>query len=62
MKILIKIIVFLIIFLSISLQNLYAEEKIKIGLLIPITGQQKQIGKSIALNHFKRHLLGYKKI
>ena len=47
MKILIKIIIFLIFITSINVHKLYAEEKIKIGLLIPLTGKQKTIGKSI---------------
>tara|TARA_B100001123_G_scaffold235715_1_gene264410 strand:- start:2377 stop:3525 length:1149 start_codon:yes stop_codon:yes gene_type:complete len=46
MKIFIKIIIFLfLIFLNI--QKISAEEKIKIGLLVPITGQNSEIGKSI---------------
>ena len=47
MKILIKIIIFLIFITSINVHKLYAEEKIKIGLLIPLTGKQNTIGKSI---------------
>ena len=29
------------------MQKIYAEEKIKIGLLVPLSGEQKEIGKSI---------------
>ena len=50
MKILIKIITFLIFVTPISTQNLYAGEKIKIGLLIPLSGKQGEIGKSIMLS------------
>ncbi len=45
---LIKIIFFIILNCSlISLQALSAAEKIKIGLLVPMTGENKEIGKSI---------------
>ena len=47
MKILLKIIILLIFFPLIDLQKIYAEEKINIGLLIPLSGEQKEIGKSI---------------
>jgi len=47
MKILLKIIIILIFFSLINLQKIYAEEKINIGLLIPLSGEQKEIGKSI---------------
>ena len=47
MKILLKIIIILIFFPLINLQKIYAEEKINIGLLIPLSGEQKEIGKSI---------------
>ena len=50
MKILIKIITFLIFVTPISTHNLYADEKIKIGLLIPLSGKQSEIGKSIMLS------------
>ena len=47
MKISLKIIFVLIfIFLTVS-QKLYAEEKIKIGLLVPLSGKQNEIGRSI---------------
>ena len=47
MKILIKIIILLILISSVNLQNLIAQEKVKIGLLIPLSGKQSYIGKSI---------------
>ena len=47
MKILLKIIILLIFFPLINLQKIHAEEKINIGLLIPLSGEQKEIGKSI---------------
>ena len=47
MKILLKIIILLIFFPLIDSQKIYAEEKIKIGLLIPLSGQQKEMGLSI---------------
>ena len=47
MKISLKIIILLIFIYPIYLQKLYAEEKIKIGLLVPLSGKQSDIGKSI---------------
>jgi len=47
MKILLKIIILLIFFPLIDLQKIYAQEKINIGLLIPLSGEQKEIGISI---------------
>ena len=47
MKISLKIIILLIFITLISLQKLYANEKIKIGLLLPLSGKQSDIGKSI---------------
>ena len=47
MKILLKIIILLIFFNPTNLQKIYAAEKINIGLLIPLSGEQKEIGKSI---------------
>ena len=47
MKTLVKIITLLIIVFFINEQKLYADEKIKIGLLIPLSGKQNEIGKSI---------------
>ena len=47
MKIFIKIIIFLCLVSVLNVQKTSAEEKIKIGLLVPITGQHSEIGKSI---------------
>ena len=47
MKISLKIIIFLIFISLIDLQKLYGDEKIKIGLLLPLSGKQSDIGKSI---------------
>ena len=47
MKISLKIIFFLIFISLIGLQKLHADEKIKIGLLLPLSGKQSDIGKSI---------------
>jgi len=47
MKIFIKIIILFCITLVLNIQKVSAEEKIKIGLLIPLTGQNSEIGKSI---------------
>jgi len=47
MKISLKIVVLLILISLIGLQKLNAEEKIKIGLLVPLSGDQSDIGKSI---------------
>ena len=47
MRILLKIIILLIVICSINIQKLHAEQKIKIGLLVPLSGKQSDIGKSI---------------
>ena len=47
MKIYIKIIIFLCLVSVLNIQKTSAEEKIKIGLLVPTTGQHSEIGKSI---------------
>ena len=47
MKIFIKIIIFFCITSVLNIQQISAEEKIKIGLLVPITGKNSDIGKSI---------------
>ena len=48
MKIILKILsLIIVIFLSNSNSALYSAEKIKIGLLVPITGPNSEIGKSI---------------
>jgi ABC-type branched-subunit amino acid transport system substrate-binding protein len=43
----IKIILLLILTYSVALGNVVANEKIKIGLLVPLTGKNKEIGQSI---------------
>ena len=47
MKTFIKIIIFLFFAFVLNIQKTFAEEKIKIGLLIPLSGEDKEIGKSI---------------
>ena len=47
MKISLKIIVILIFKCLFCLQNLNAGEKIKIGLLVPLSGSESNIGKSV---------------
>jgi len=47
MKIFIKIIIFFCFFYNLNSNQLIAEEKIKIGLLVPLSGQESNIGKSI---------------
>ena len=62
MKIFIKIIIFFCIASVLSIQKTSAEEKIKIGLLVPLTGQNSKIGKSIiksvrlAINKIDKYL------
>ena len=43
----IKIILLLILIFSAALKSVYANEKIKIGLLVPLTGKNAEIGQSI---------------
>ena len=43
----IQIILFLILTFSLSLEKVLAEQKIKIGLLVPLTGKNSEIGQSI---------------
>jgi len=43
----IKIILLLILTLTVSSQKIFADEKIKIGLLVPLTGKNAEIGQSI---------------
>jgi len=43
----IKIILFLLLILSMPLKSVNAKEKIKIGLLVPLTGKNSEIGRSI---------------
>ena len=47
MKIFIKIIIFIYTIFIFSVPNILANEKIKIGLLVPLTGKDSHIGKSI---------------
>ena len=47
MKKIIKIILLLTIVFSINLGNIKANEKIRIGLLAPLTGKNSEIGQSI---------------
>tara|TARA_E500000331_G_C17181720_1_gene680851 strand:+ start:22 stop:1173 length:1152 start_codon:yes stop_codon:yes gene_type:complete len=58
MKILVKIIILIILFTSSSLTKVVAQEKIKFGLLVPISGEYSKIGKSI----LKSTLLALNKI
>ena len=47
MKTLIKIITFLLVISYSLINNLYSEEKIKIGLIVPLSGEYGLIGESI---------------
>ena len=47
MKKIIKIILLLALTFSLSLKGVFAREKIKIGLLVPLTGKNSEIGQSI---------------
>ena len=47
MKKIIKIILLLTLNISISTRELFANERIKIGLLVPLTGKNSEIGQSI---------------
>ena len=47
MKKIIKIILFLTLIFSASIKEILASEKIKIGLLVPLTGKDSEIGQSI---------------
>ena len=58
MKILVKIIILTILFGSSSLTKVFAQDKIKLGLLVPISGEFSEIGKSI----IKSTLLAVNKI
>ena len=58
MKLSLKILILLIFISIINLHKLNAEEKIKIGLLIPLSGNQSNVGKSIlqtATEYFIRY-------
>ena len=50
MKIILKIIVFTSLLLLISGVKLSASEKIKIGLLVPLSGKNEEIGTKIAMH------------
>jgi len=58
MKILVKIIILIILFSSSSSTRVFAQDKIKLGLLVPISGEFSEIGKSI----MKSTLLAINKI
>ena len=58
MKILVKIIILAILFSSSSLTKVFAQDKIKLGLLVPISGEFSEIGKAI----IKSTLLAVNKI
>ncbi len=58
MKILLKIIILVILFNSQNLGKVHAQDKIKLGLLVPISGEYSEIGKSI----IKSTLLAINKI
>tara|TARA_B100000787_G_scaffold46447_1_gene33350 strand:+ start:137 stop:1288 length:1152 start_codon:yes stop_codon:yes gene_type:complete len=47
MKKIIKIILFLALAFSVSTENIIASEQIKIGLLVPLTGKNSEIGQSV---------------
>ena len=58
MKILVKIIILIVLFSSSNLTKVLAQDKIKLGLLVPISGEFSEIGKSI----IKSTLLAINKI
>ena len=47
MKIFIQFILFIFFSLFFDVQKSFSEEKIKIGLIIPLSGEYKEIGQSI---------------
>ena len=47
MKTLIKLLVFFLLAICVFNQNIYASEKIKIGLIVPLTGENSVIGEKI---------------
>ena len=63
MKTFTKIIIFIFLLLITNFQKIYADEKIKIGLLVPLSGDHSEIGKSIlksvrlAINKIDNQLL-----
>ena len=58
MKILVKIIILIVLLSSSNLTKVLAQDKIKLGLLVPISGEFSEIGKSI----IKSTLLAINKI
>ena len=63
MKTITKIIIFIFLLLITNFQKIYAEEKIRIGLLVPLSGEHSEIGNSIlksvrlAINKIDNQLL-----
>ena len=63
MKTFTKIIIFIFLLLITNFQKIYADEKIKIGLLVPLSGDHSEIGQSIlksvrlAINKIDNQLL-----
>ena len=63
MKTITKIIIFIFLLLITNFQKIYADEKIKIGLLVPLSGYHSEIGQSIlksvrlAINKIENQLL-----
>ena len=47
MKTLIKLLLFLLLSLTLFNQNIFASEKIKIGLIVPLSGENSLIGEKI---------------
>ena len=58
MKILVKIIILIVLFSYSNSTKVFAQDKIKLGLLVPISGEFSEIGKSI----IKSTLLAVNKI
>ena len=47
MKTLIKLLIFLLLSISLFNQNIFASDKIKIGLIVPLSGENSLIGEKI---------------
>ena len=47
MKTLIKLLMFISLSITLFSQNIFASEKIKIGLIVPLSGENSLIGKKI---------------
>ena len=47
MKTLIKLLIFIALSVTLSSQNIFASEKIKIGLIVPLSGENSLIGEKI---------------